>query len=125
MGALEAFKVKWCRQGERIGALWEKDWDELMNFMDFGQHLRRMMYTTNPVEALHRVIRKATKSKGAWINEKALTKQLYLVIMENEKSWKRKAFNFRTIQRELAEKLDRKSTRLNSSHVAISYAVLR
>src|SRR5690625_8006390 len=100
LGALEAFKVKWCRQGERIGALWEKDWDELMNFTDFGQHLRRMMYTTNPVEALHRVIRKATKSKGAWMNEKALTKQLYLVIMENEKSCKRKAFNFRTIRLE-------------------------
>lgn len=111
LGALEAFKVKWGRQGERIGALWEKDWEELMNFMNFGQHLRRMMYTTNPVEALHRVIRKATKSKGAWINEKALTKQLYLVIMENEKSWKRKAFNFRTIQRELAEKFGDRYTK--------------
>src|SRR5690625_5789648 len=118
MGALEAFKVKWCRQGERIGALWEKDWDELMNFMDFGQHLRRMMYTTNPVEALHRVIRQATKSKGAWISEKALTKKLHLVIMENAKSGTRKAFNFRTIQRELAEEFGDRYTKCRGETIS-------
>lgn len=102
--ALTAFRVKWGKHGERIADSWEKDWEELMNFMDFGKDIRRMIYTTNPVEALHRIIRKVTKSKGAWVSEKALTKQLYLVLVKNEKSWKKKAFNFNAIQLELVEK---------------------
>ncbi|MDD4489057.1 MAG: transposase [Paludibacter sp.] len=71
--------------------------------MDFGEHIRRMIYTTNPVEALHRVMRKATKTKGAWINDKGLLKQLYLTLKHNEKSWKYKVFSWTAIQRELID----------------------
>ncbi len=102
--ALSAFRKKWGKHGERIADSWEKDWEELMSFMDFGEHIRRIIYTTNPIEALHRIIRKVTKSKGAWISEKALTKQLYLILTKNEKSWKKKAFHFKAIQLELIEK---------------------
>jgi transposase-like protein len=69
-----------------------------------------MIYTTNPVEALHRMIRKVTKSKGAWISEKALIKQLYLTLMQSEKSWKKKAFNHRAVQAEFAEKFGQRFT---------------
>lgn len=99
--ALEEFEVKWGERGERIATLWRKDWDELMAFMDFSQDLRRMIYTTNPVENVHRIIRKIIKSKGAWISERALTKQLFLALMQNEKSWKRKAFKWKAIQEQL------------------------
>ena len=75
-----------------------------MAFMDFSQPIRKMIYTTNPVEALHRILRKVTKSKGAWINEKALIKQLYLALMESEKSWKKKAFNYLSLQAEMEHK---------------------
>jgi len=109
--ALDSFKQKWGKQGERIGKLWEKDWDELMAFMDFSQPIRRMIYTTNPVEALHRMIRKVTKSKGAWVSEKALIKQLYLTLMHSEKSWKRKAFNHKSVQAELSEKFGERFTK--------------
>ncbi len=102
--ALSAFRIKWGKHGERIAKLWEKDWEGLMSFMAFGENIRRMIYTTNPVESLHRVIRKVTKSKGAWISEKALTKQLYLTLISNKKSWKRKTFGFKSIQLELIAK---------------------
>jgi transposase-like protein len=49
-------------------------------------------------------MRKVTKSKGAWSNDKGLLKQLYLVLKYNEKSWKHKAFNWVAIQRELIDK---------------------
>lgn len=102
--ALEAFRVKWGKEGERIAKMWEKDWEELMAFMDFNAHIRRMIYTTNPVEAVHRMIRKVTKSKGAWISEKALTKQLYLTLMNNTKSWNRKILHWGSIKSELNDK---------------------
>jgi putative transposase len=102
--SLEAFKNKWDKKYKEISPKWEENWDELMAFMDYSEHIRRMIYTTNPVEALHRVMRKVTKSKGAWVNDKALLKQLYLILRYNEKSWKRTAFGWTAIQRELIDK---------------------
>jgi len=102
--ALDQFEKKWGKKGKRIAELWRKDWDDLMAFMDYSQHIRRMIYTTNPVEALHRIIRKIVKAKGAWISEKALIKQLYLTLDQNQKSWKRKAFHWKAIQAEMEDK---------------------
>jgi transposase-like protein len=102
--ALESFGINWDQKYKEIRPKWEKNWDELMAFMGYGQNIRRMIYTTNPVEALHRVIRKVTKSKGAWVNEKGLIKQLYLALMYNQKSWKKRAIGWTTVQRELANK---------------------
>ena len=101
--ALEAFGEQWNAKYKEIKPSWEADWDDLMVFMDYGENIRRMIYTTNPVEAVHRVMRKVTKTKGAWSNDKGLLKQLYLTLKYNEKSWKRTAFNWRVIQRELME----------------------
>jgi len=102
--ALENFGQNWDKKYKEIRQKWEANWTELMAFMDYGHNIRRMIYTTNPVEALHRVMRKITKSKGAWSNDKALLKQLYLALKYNEKSWKRKAFSWVSIQRELTDK---------------------
>ena len=101
--ALKAFGQRWDTKYKEIKPSWAADWDDLMTFMDFGQHIRRMIYTTNPVEAVHRVMRKVTKTKGAWSNDKGLLKQLYLTLKYSEKSWKRQAFNWVAIQRELME----------------------
>lgn len=102
--ALEAFGQAWDDKYKEIRPKWEKNWEELMAFMDYGENIRRMIYTTNPVEALHRIMRKVTKSKGAWSNDKGLIKQLYLSLKYNEKGWKRKAFHWTAIQRELLVK---------------------
>lgn len=72
--------------------------------MEYGKQIRRMIYTTNPVEAVHRILRKVTKTKGAWVSEKALMKQLYLTLTLKEKSWKRTTFNWGAIQLELIDK---------------------
>ena len=76
--ALIAFGAKWDSKYKEIRPKWEENWEELMAFMDYNENIRRMIYTTNPVEALHRVMRKVTKSKGAWSNDMGLLKQLYL-----------------------------------------------
>ena len=89
---------------KEIRPKWEDNWEELMAFMDYGQNIRRMIYTTNPVEALHRIMRKVTKSKGAWSNDKGLIKQLYLALMHNQKSWHTIALRWMSVQKELVEK---------------------
>ena len=60
-----------------------------------------MIYTTNPVEALHRIMRKLIKSKAAWVSETALNKQIYLSLIYNKKSWSKKAYGWVEIQRDL------------------------
>ena len=99
--ALEAFGERWDAKYKEIKPSWEEEWDDLMAFMDFSENTRKMIYTTNPVEAVHRVMRKVTKSKGSWSNDKGLLKQLYLTLKYNERSWKRTVQNWVDIQREL------------------------
>lgn len=102
--ALSAFEVTWADKYSYIVDQWLSNWEELLAFMDFPTGMRKMIYTTNPVEALHRVMRKLIKSKAAWVSQTALTKQLYLSLMHNEKSWKRKAYGWLQIQRDIMEK---------------------
>jgi transposase-like protein len=99
--ALEAFAVVWGDKYAGVIESWRRDWEELMAFLDFPEGLRRMIYTTNPVEAVHRIIRKLIKGKAAWPSETSLIKQIYLSLMHNEKSWRRRAYGWKAIQREL------------------------
>lgn len=101
--ALLAFEVEWSSQYQYIVDQWRENWGELMAFMDFGLGMRKMIYTTNPVEALHRIMRKLIKSKAAWVSPTALIKQLYLSLMHNKKSWCRKAYGWTSIQRSIME----------------------
>jgi transposase-like protein len=100
---LELFDHTWSKKYKEIAVAWRTNWTELMAFMNYGKEIRRIIYTTNAVEALHRQLRKATKTKGAWINPKGLLKQLYLNLKFQSKGWKRSVFGWIAIQRELIE----------------------
>ena len=102
--ALKTFATTWGDKYDYVVGQWESNWEELLAFMDFPVGMRKMIYTTNPVEALHRVMRKLIKSKAAWVSQTALTKQLYLSLMHNKKSWKRKAYGWVQIQRDILKK---------------------
>jgi len=99
--ALNTCRVKWGEKYAYICDKWERQWDEFVAFMDFPKEMRKMIYTTNPVEALHRIIRKLIKGKAAWVSDTALIKQLYLSLMHNKKSWNRKAYGWKAVQREI------------------------
>ena len=68
-----------------------------------------MIYTTNTVEALHRILRKTTKTKGAFVNDQALEKQLYLTLQHTKKSWQRKTRGWpqiiRVLKREFPDRI--------------------
>lgn len=106
---LQRFKSKWEDKYPEVAQRWERDWTELSPFFDYPQALRKAIYTTNTVEALHRVMRKATKTKGAFINDQALEKQLYLTLQYNKKSWQRKVRIWkpilRTLKREFPDRI--------------------
>lgn len=109
--ALDALREEWEKEYPEVAKAWERDWMELTPFLDFGGHTRRMIYTTNAVEALHRQLRKVTKSKGSWVNDRALLKQIYLILAYGRGGWDRKVFNWNAISRELCERFAERFTK--------------
>ena len=61
---------------------WRQHWPHLSTFFDFAPELRKMIYTTNAVEALHRQFRKVTKTKGPFPTDDALKKMFYLATLD-------------------------------------------
>lgn len=99
--ALNDFQQYWNGKYDVIVQLWRKDWDELMATMDLGVELRKITYTTNAIENLNREIRRVTKTKGAWVSDKALLIQLFLALDRSQKSWNKKVRQWSNIRRDL------------------------
>jgi transposase-like protein len=66
---------------------WRANWAELATFFKYPKEIRKIIYTTNNVESYHRQLRKVTKSKSIFPNDKALLKMLYLATMDATERW--------------------------------------
>lgn len=100
---LNEFAEFWKGKYDCIVNLWEKDWNELMACMNLGVRLRKLTYTSNPIENLNREIRRVTKTKGGWTSDRALLIQLFLSLERKKKSWNKKVHGWAAIQRELIQ----------------------
>jgi putative transposase len=85
--ALEAFEEKWGQQIPVIGQAWRNAWEHVTPFMAFTPEVRRVIYTTNAIEALNRQLRKAVKTKGHFPSEDAARKLIYLAIQNAVPQW--------------------------------------
>ena len=118
--ALGQFGQKWDGKYPEISQKWLNNWEELAAFFAYNPAIRRLIYTTNAVEGLHRHMRKVTKNKGAFTNDKALLKILFLNLVRNPKSWKRSVFNWTEIHRGLAREFGDRFTKHVNQHTIIS-----
>lgn len=66
---------------------WVSHWENIKTFFDFHEDIRRIIYTTNAVESLHRQFRKATKNRTVFPNNKSLIKLLFLSVEGASKKW--------------------------------------
>jgi len=87
--ALEAFDEKWGTRFPVITQAWLNAWEYVTPFLAFPPELRRVVYTTNAIEALNRQLRKAIKTKGHFPNEEAARKLIYLAITNAVPAWTR------------------------------------
>ena len=67
---------------------WRFNWERLSNYFKYPESIRRLIYTTNTVEGYHRMVRKVTKSKGAFTSETAALKLVYMATLNFQKKWK-------------------------------------
>ena len=87
--ALEAFYDKWGKRFPVITQAWLNSWEHVIPFLAFPPEVRRVIYTTNAIEALNRQMRKAIKTKGRFPNEEAARKLIYLAIVNPVPAWTR------------------------------------
>lgn len=87
LDALSDFKEKWNKKYPHISKSWHTNWSELSTFFVYPQEIRKLIYTTNPIESFNRGIRKVTKNRGAFPSEQAALKLLYLAVHDISKKW--------------------------------------
>jgi len=86
--ALKDFKEKWDGQYPTIATSWEANWAGIVPFLAYPPMIRKVVYTTNAIEAAIRQIRKIIKTKGALPSDDAAIKIIYLALRNAEKKWK-------------------------------------
>lgn len=85
--ALDELEAKWGDAYPLVINSWRRKWHNLSYYFKYPEHIRKVIYTTNAVEAVHRQFRKLTKTKGAFPNENSLLKLLYAGILNASDKW--------------------------------------
>lgn len=84
---LDALEKKWGTKYPMVIKSWRNNWHKLSTFFKYAADIRRIIYTTNTIEGFHRQIRKVTKTKGAFTNDMALLKLVYLASERIAEKW--------------------------------------
>ncbi len=75
---LEAFEEAWGEKFPSIGKSWRNNWDNLITLFDYPEDIRKAIYTTNAIESLNSVIRKAIKNRKIFRTDESVMKVIYL-----------------------------------------------
>jgi len=98
---LNQAQEKWGSKYPVVFKSWNNNWERLATFFKYPPALRRIIYTTNPIESYHRMVRKVTKTKGAFNSEDAIIKQIYLATINANTKWQGQMFNWTTVRNDL------------------------
>ena len=85
--AKEEFREQWDKKYPAILRSWDDNWADLTTFFEYPQEIRHLIYTTNAVEAYHRMVRKFTKSKAIFPTDDSIRKVVFLSVKEITKKW--------------------------------------
>ena len=101
LDALYEVKDKWGNQYPYALKSWETNWDVLSTFFKYPDEIRKIIYTTNIIEGLHRQFRKVTKSKSVFPSDAALEKMLYLATKNIMTKWTQRYRNWDMVLNQL------------------------
>jgi transposase-like protein len=91
LGAAEAalmqFAETWDGKYPAIAKSWRADWTELTTFFDYPPEIRKVIYTTNAIESLNHSLRKIIKNRGAFPDDEAVLKLLFLAVQNAARRW--------------------------------------
>ena len=84
---LDELEEKWGKKYMAVINSWRSNWNELTTYFKYDTKIRKLIYTTNPIESLNRQLRKYTKTKSLYPTDEALMKLVYLSLKEATKKW--------------------------------------
>jgi len=84
---LTLFEEKWDATHPVIGKSWRRNWDRIIPLFSYPPAIRRVIYTTNAIESVNMSLRKVTKNRGSFPNDKSMIKLLYLALNNISKKW--------------------------------------
>ncbi len=113
---LETFDEKWGQRFPVITQAWLNAWEHVTPFLAFPDEVRRVIYTTNAIEALNRQLRKAIKTKGSFPNEDAARKLVYLALQNAAPQWTRTRTGRRRCSRSRSTSVTASPTMQTDSH---------
>ena len=85
--ALDGFSARWDDKYPSISASWRRHWDNQNTLLIYPNDIRKAIYTTNAIESLNSVIRKAVKNRKVFPNDDSAKKVIYLAITQASKKW--------------------------------------
>ena len=103
---LEILKNKWQARYAMAIKVWLDNWDALSHYFSFSDEIRKMIYTTNPIESYNSVLRKYTKNKRSFVSDEAMQKMLYLATQKASERWDKSTANWPTILNQFAIHFD-------------------
>ena len=87
--ALEAFAASaWGQKYAAIESSWRRSWSEVIPFFAFPDEVRRIIYTTNAIEALNAKLRRAVRARGHFPTDESAIKLLFLILRRAQREWK-------------------------------------
>jgi len=87
--ALDEFDASpWGKKYPAIAQSWRRNWEHVIPFFAFPEGVRRIIYTTNAIEALNAKLRRAVRTRGHFPTDEAAIKLLYLVLRQVADEWK-------------------------------------
>ena len=87
LAALERFAKQWDERYPQISKSWNTHWPNLITLFEYPPEIRKVIYTTNAIESLNSVIRKATKRRKVFPTDESAIKVVYLAIQDASKKW--------------------------------------
>jgi transposase-like protein len=101
--ALNELELTWEAKYPKVIESWRRNWVRLSAYYKYPKPIRKLIYTTNPIESFHRQLRKITKTKGAFTSDNALMKLLYLGQESIADKWSQKTmFGWKIIYNQLS-----------------------
>ena len=91
---LDSLSDKWGKKYPIVIKSWQNKWENLSNYFKYPAEIRKIIYTTNVIESVHRQFRKLTKTKSGFSNETSLLKLLYMGIHNIQEKWTQPIHNW-------------------------------
>jgi putative transposase len=93
--AFEDFCLKWNKAYPTISAMWERNWAGIIPFLAYPDYIRKVIYTTNTIESINYGIRKITRNRSIFPDDRAAFKLVYLALNNLAKRWNRPIYNWK------------------------------